>query len=322
MKKYLVILVTTLGCSGLEINEELVKPKEESFEVQYSRYKKSHKNLVKNRAKILKTFNKKVKNKDILVMSKLVVNEFVKAKPVKCFNSAKREFRDENETCSKLVNMCTSYGLESSGKGFYAKVLNPEFKISIVQLDNTKKFLSYLEEYLVGFESELNPYNEALFGYCRLVRAAGVDYESSILSSRSFVHYLLSLRNKGGDEYLIEIADGYETLTSENFKNEEFLTNFKKDYELVAQELCTNSRTVRDELIYSYETSGCKVRRVTATDVDNDINSWKENSHITRADIIRHELFRDKIRACEKAHKLFNINFKPVELRTSCNKKN
>lgn len=67
-----------------------------------------------------------------------------------------------------------------------------------------------------------------------------------------------------------------------------------------AQRSCDSVYKVRDVWAFAYVTKGCKVRKVTHTDIKRDVERWRASAAGTDAELAEHEVLSDHLEACRK----------------------
>lgn len=92
------------------------------------------------------------------------------------------------------------------------------------------------------------------------------------------------------------------------------LKKAKVDCNKLSTTYCSDIYFEKGTGVLSYETKGCEVRNVTVSDIEKDVENWK-NSGMTEADILNHEDLKYRIQTCQKMNEYgFYSGYQPIKL--------
>jgi hypothetical protein len=82
---------------------------------------------------------------------------------------------------------------------------------------------------------------------------------------------------------------------------------------------CSACSLVKDKMILTYATQGCKNRDVTREDVSKDLEEWRKLPNMTEADILNHSTLLDTIDLCQAAFDAgYGWDYKQPSLGDEC----
>jgi hypothetical protein len=240
--------------------------------------------------------------------------------------------------CQHLRNMCTEYGYSSDGSGGLV-------------MHSLESALSVKDFPLSKFDDELNVPGHVL--YPSTGTPAGMEWRRTIFdgcsilsqsgntfTSGNFIAYPdVSNFPKWANQFVIaytpelfqeECIDGVATGDQEASLNalaekypgnkwpisywQDGVKGRKKACNDQVQNLCANTYSIKGTRILQYVTVQCKMREVTAVDVENDVQYMP-----TQADKLEHSQLKDKIEVCDAAEKAgYSIVFVPTVVRNDC----
>lgn len=102
----------------------------------------------------------------------------------------------------------------------------------------------------------------------------------------------------------------------------EHINKLKNSCDNAIYENCKSVFIVKSIAIYVYTTIECENREVTANDIRNDIQEWRE-LNFTEAQILQHSKLIDDIEFCQDAYNSNYVwDFKTPEIKKGCKSKN
>ena len=321
MKFFLICVSFLIGCSNLSNQSS-------SFKRHLKEFKQSQEALRKNKDKLIDI------EKNSLIDSEMNEKEqtnylssyqrnldlLLSINSEKCFSLGQDTIAEENE-CKQDPVLCEDLGLSLKEKKLFLKIILPHFKVEEVSIDSNLEYISVIKKYSDIPEDDFSPneYNKTIIDYCSLLSSSGVEVESKPIRSYQYdqfaEQFFKNIRRTSEVETFVELTNFMELNNKYEFvdsnMNKEF-SEWEKYYSKWANLHCQNSRIISGELVFEYETKACHRREVTTKDLDQDLEYWKKSDYVTEATILMHKLFRDQLIACQKAHYLTEIRYKPV----------
>lgn len=264
------------------------------------------------------------------------LSKFKNELPSKCFNLETKVFRRDLPHCLEKIKQCSEVGFGGMENNIYVE------KIDLDGDWSRKEFQSF-SDYSVAIQRsadrEANPLYAVAkmdFLFCQLAAKSGEKYIPERISL--FPNEDPAWASESGRAYDVESLKKSclgQALSEERLKFLKLMAKSrnpfplkiwldrvdeqKKNCPVSVMRVCRRVNHIKGIATLAYSTANCKIRKVTASDVEADIRRSVQLDYWTDAERLEHSELLDELMVCDEAHKRgFEWIYVPPSVRKNC----
>ena len=251
--------------------------------------------------------------------------QYDRTRPSSCFAASTMAFANSKECVAKLRDLCKSYGSDGKGQLSIITIGNDLDIITheVKSQDEVNRYAdvnssdgSSTEETLSSVKDLFETWLDGRFQFCAAVSSSGHEWNAKdtsgpipdppavqwIAAPSTLADVTTECLDSNGEAALLNLY-----ALKNRFPEYSMVTLWKSALEHRSRvchdavvQWCSSTYAIKGELIASYLTVECKIREVTAEDVDNDVRGFAQ-SGMTKASQLLHGELKEQILACTKA---------------------